>query len=147
MLRPARDESTHRHSLTRTHSHRHPMSGLRTATQSHSLSQGYRAVLPTSLERVPFSLEVSRLGDLMRLSVRNPPIVRTVLGRPQTRARRISAGCPPSRLPLELSSSTDPWRLRQNDIWPRRPGAREPHICRQSAVDRRDLNRLPFRHL
>jgi len=41
--------------------------------QSHSLSQGYRADLPTSLGHVIFSLEVSCLGDLMRLSVRRLP--------------------------------------------------------------------------
>jgi len=42
-----------------------------TSAQSHSLSQSYRADLPTSLARVIFSPEVSSLGDLMRLSVRS----------------------------------------------------------------------------
>jgi len=59
-----------------------------TGIQSHSLSQGYRADLPTSLGRVIFSLEVSCLGDLMRLSVRRPPMSRNPFwgrSRPSTR--------------------------------------------------------------
>jgi len=61
-----------------------------TGVQSHSLSQGYRADLPTSLGRVLFSLEVTCLGDLMRLSVRSPPALRSpTLGdsRPSARPR------------------------------------------------------------
>lgn len=42
------------------------------STQSHPLSRGYRAVLPTSLGDVLFSLEVACFGDLMRSSVRRP---------------------------------------------------------------------------
>jgi len=65
--------------------------GFSTGVQSHSLSQGYRADLPTSLGRVIFSLEVSSLGDLMRLSVRCPPVTRSPSwGAPRPGARRLS---------------------------------------------------------
>lgn len=57
--------------------------------------------------------------------------VRAALGRRRPCARHLGAGCPPAALRLGLGPSTAPRRLRQSDVWPRRPAARAPHGCRQ----------------
>lgn len=123
-----------------------PASGVRAAARSHSLSQGYRAVLPTSLGRVPLPPEVARLGDLVRSSVRSLQ---------QCAPLQAAAG------PARGAEAPDARRRGRCEGWAlRRPlggyasatsgraGRRRGRHTRVAAdAARRDLDRPPFRRL
>jgi len=121
----------------------------RTGVQSHSLSQGYRADLPTSLGRVIFSLEVSSLGDLMRLSVRRPPVARSPSwGAPRPGAWVHTPTFWPWRVRLQLGCSTRALALGLRDgqaaltgkQWTERRVAAAGRACG-------NVGPLPFRRL